>query len=1667
MNTVASGPSDVSASAAAAAGVGALRFFSADEVQLDESRGAALGALLGPANQAAAGVEGPSPGANATTVGFADDRDWSLPPDPPLVAPAAEALGSASASAAPPRWSMAELVDLGPLTMISTGEVLPEATAAPLRGDGPLGRLEDDLDAPEPWRVPTTLSVSELSVAELERLELPLRGEPSARPSPEAWSWVLDVLHDEARHAPTAQLAADLQLAAAHAARQLGESELVVELLREALVQHPRDVGALLGLWCEHLRQHDLRAAADVLGELALTTRVRERGDVGALRADLLFAAGAPLAEVASALPDYAEGWDQRLIALDLAAAGGGARELIAALTALLLGAAPGSEVRASLTLIVGRLHEALGDLAAARLAYDEAARGATAAAATLGALRLAQRTPEGGLAGDLQQRAIALFGASRAGAAEEEVDPSAAERAWAAGAGDRVRDLSLRLARRTTAAAERAQLLVDAGWAAETLELDAASAAALYGEALQSDPQHAGARRGLQRLALQHPAPPRAAAALGALAAMETGSTAAALQLQAARVLAPVAGQALAVTQHLAAAAIAEPGCPPVASWLVQQGQSAGHTERIATALETAAEAASAREDAVRLWRAAAELYDGTLDLPLQAQRCYQRWAAIAGETPATSAAIARLSISHPRPSASDQAAPAEGARLAAWEAAVSARGASAAWARWPRALYEASRGDWAALASHLRRASLEAEPRGWTALAQTLRLAGLLERGLGELAQAAPIYARLAAAPLVAAAGLTGWWRCCSAAASPALVSPTTLRHLVAQLGETGAPGLVLLAFDPRLVAVPKACEELALQLLDRGPWTEAWRQRARSALPASAVTAAPATDGSTGGDPGAGSGADAARPGGGEREREHLRAFGHEAQRVLGEDAAAYWLVFGGRIAGDRRAGVGAARRSSGGTAQTGGLRALPTAQSAFGRVLAVSGSWGVRNALLQLLAAAWSARDRERLATLCQQWPRFSADPREVAAGELLAELVRARPDREGRVSLAAGSPLFLGEVHDHRQAALRAGRWPEAFEAVQAELRLARVPEHRHAAHWLAAELAACQLGRPADAVAHLSRLTDLDPEDAAAQDCLTQVLVAAGQWAELVRAVESWIARQPNADRRLGWHRLVFRVSREQLRDLPRAERHAQAALALCPHDGGALWTLADVCEQQQRWPEAAAAIATAAELERSRGGRIALLVRLGELALQRLGDPHRAAAAYEAAVQLDPAHREALRGLAQCARWRGQIDRALELTAHLVESEVDLRQRLLDLLKMARHCEVDLGDPRRAGALLRRAVELAPADLQALADLVSFGARWPHEVDPSLYLDRALTAMRARLAIEAEESFALHAIFRICEWRGLADGRWCAAQTLSALGQADSGEQAFLAQHPGDHVTPPSRALFEDEAQALLLPTGLPRAVLRVFAALRQPIARLSAGRVAEHGLSPRDRISDLRHPWRVAADRLAREWGVETFEIYAVGHRPQLLTVEPCDPPAVLVGADWLQQATEPERTFMLARALWRLRQALAPVSKLSSGELQRLLLAVTHLHGVDGSRIGLVDREVEQVSARLGRWVSRRLRDTLRPYVLECAGGGFDPLLLPMAAEVAANRAGLLACRSVPAALSVLERVEDRATVATAATAERERRAEVRAELLRFAVSDAHLLLRRRLGLDPASR
>ncbi|MBK8482133.1 MAG: hypothetical protein IPL40_13360 [Proteobacteria bacterium] len=1713
MSSAAGGHAEGSAGAGSVTSGASTVLFSPEEIQLEERMGAALGVLLGSgASDAGAGAparaaalaareawSGPSgeswrsdrePAAltalavlaardhGAMSGGLADATS-PRPTDTPLAQAADAPSDPPQAGAMGSSWSNAELLELGPLTMVSTGEVLPEAVQFAPEFAGALAGVEDELEVPEGWRVEPTPLADELTVAEIERLSLPSGREPSAPPSTAAWSWLLDVLPGEARVAPTPQLAADLQLLAAHAARQLGESSTAVELFREAGVQHARDAGALVGLWCESLRQHDLPAAAEVLSALALTTRVRDRAAVALLRAELLLAAGAPLAELAQALPDGGDGWDQRLLALDVAAAGGALQPLIEALKAVLLGTRAESEVRASLALIVGRLHEASGDLGAAALAYDQAARGVTAAAAALGALRVALRGGQQARADALRERVAGLTGSAPLGASGEaaavrgpraEGDDAltlerAIELAWAAGGGAGVRELTLQQARRTRAFGERAQLFADAAWAAETLEGDGATAAALYDEALQSDSSHAGARRGLQRLAAQHPTATRAAAALDGFAATETGARAAALHLHAAGLLETLPGQGIAATQRLAAAIVGDPGCRMAASWLRRHGQSGGQHERIATALETAAESAPEREDAARLWLATAEVYDGPLALPAQALRCYQRAARDRGEERATGAAAVRLLRVGVAPSSLAQPAPTVSERVASWEASAAPSLAVGGWAGLPRALVEASHGDWSHFASYLRRVSAARDGAcGWDAQAQTLRLAALLERSFDDLGAAASVYARLAEDPALGRAGLAGWWRCCAAAAGPAVLPPSTLGRLLAQLGVDAAPGLVLLAFDPRLAAVPEARAALASRLLQAGPWAAVWCERGRSALDGVGDSAADTSAGLRAAERVALAAPEAARSAVGKRDHDRLRALGREAQRVAGEDAAAYWLVFGGMLARDRRASRDRSARVAGdGVGKEGGLVALPTAQSAFGRVIAVSGSWGMQNALLQLLAAAWSARDRQRVAALCQEWSRLSADPRELAAGALLADLVRAPAEGAGGPPQPSERALFLGHVYQQRQAALNAGRWAEAFEAVQAELRLARVPEHRHAAHWLAAELAACQLARPAEAVAHLSRLTDLEPDDPAAKDCLTQVLVAAGQWAELVQAVESWIAREPSADRRLAWHRLVFRVAREQLRDLPRAERHARFALELCPHDGDALWALADLCEQQQRWPEAAAAVATAAELERSRGGRIALLVRLGELTLQRLGNPQRAALAYEEAVRLDPTHREAIRGLAQCARQRGQLEAALDLTAQLVDSEADLRQGLRELLQMARHCEENGAEVTRAGKLLQRAVGLAPADLEALEALVSFGRRWPQQADPSLYLDRALKLMRSRLAVDAAEPFALHAIFRICAWLELPDGCWCAAQALSALGQADRDEGAFLREHPGEGGAPTSRAIFEDEAQTLLLPTGLPRALLEVLAALRQPISRLVASGVAEHGLSLRDRLTDVRHPWRVAADRLAREWGVETFELYVVGHRPRLLALDPGDPPAVLVGSAWLQDATPAEMAFIVGRALWGLRHALTPLDKLSDLKLRQLLLAILQLHGVNGAAIGPIDREVERWSARLGRWVSRRLRERLLPQVLECAGGGLDVLALRDLAEAGANRAGLLACRSLVAAVSVLRRLDGDPIASPAASAARsEGRAEIFADLLRFAQSEEHLLLRRRLGL-----
>ena len=136
----------------------------------------------------------------------------------------------------------------------------------------------------------------------------------------------------------------------------------------------------------------------------------------------------------------------------------------------------------------------------------------------------------------------------------------------------------------------------------------------------------------------------------------------------------------------------------------------------------------------------------------------------------------------------------------------------------------------------------------------------------------------------------------------------------------------------------------------------------------------------------------------------------------------------------------------------------------------------------------------------------------------------------------------------------------------------------------------------------------------------------------------------------------------------------------------------------------------------------------------IGRLYLHDLQDPKIALGAFERVLRIDPTRPEALEALSELYAHQGETRKALAVTERLVERESDPRRRRPFLLRLGTLWE-SAGDTRRAGVMLRRAVDESPRDLQALGELVRFHERQRELPARNMLLDGSLALLREDLA--------------------------------------------------------------------------------------------------------------------------------------------------------------------------------------------------------------------------------------------------------------------------------------------------------------------------------------------
>lgn len=610
----------------------------------------------------------------------------------------------------------------------------------------------------------------------------------------------------------------------------------------------------------------------------------------------------------------------------------------------------------------------------------------------------------------------------------------------------------------------------------------------------------------------------------------------------------------------------------------------------------------------------------------------------------------------------------------------------------------------------------------------------------------------------------------------------------------------------------------------------------------------------------------------------------------------------------------------------------------------------------------------------------------------------------------------------------RRHLVRTGRIWEAAQSAAREADLLRDRGHKVKALVRAAALASAAASdlpvseeepREEAPRVFLRRALEVAPDDVDAFARLRALLEAEARHQELAELLSLRLSVSSNP-----FEATALRMARADLLAGPLADRAAAKAelhtvLEKEPQHARALARLADLESDDGEHGAAAELLIRRAWIERSPENLREIFLRLGRIYVRRVPDPKRAIGAYSRVLQLEPTNHEALDALSQLYVGLGENRNAAAITDRLIQME-DRPERRAGYLVRLGHLAERSGDNFAAAAHFRRAVELAPRNLDALWELARFLEKVRDGAGRRVLLDRASEDLRLAVADTPGDRKLLSALVAVSRWRGRTVAAAAAAELLAAFTAAGPQPEPLPAwaapPEGGRRLTALANGAVDDQT----FPPGVPPSVRQLLRALGGPVMKGVKINLAALGIAGATRVPQGRTP-RDLFDRIAADLGGGAYELFVVPADqatptgPARLFIVPGDPPVVVMGAPVFELGPAAHR-FAAGRML---RLATSHLDLLLAGtdaDAGAWLTAMVRPF-VPTYRHHAVPEELVAVRAsRASRILSRRLRHEVMPYALE-SSGSLDLASLRRGIRDGANRVGLLACGSVVASLQVL--------------------------------------------------
>jgi tetratricopeptide (TPR) repeat protein len=680
-----------------------------------------------------------------------------------------------------------------------------------------------------------------------------------------------------------------------------------------------------------------------------------------------------------------------------------------------------------------------------------------------------------------------------------------------------------------------------------------------------------------------------------------------------------------------------------------------------------------------------------------------------------------------------------------------------------------------------------------------------------------------------------------------------------------------------------------------------------------------------------------------------------------------------------------------------------------------------------------------------------------------------EMAEARGDHEAALQHYAAcveaNPAFL-HAHQCRVDLLgRLGRWAELIVAARALVeRLADEGfEDLVADLWRRMARAQRALLQHEASAACYRELLNRAPDDLEAVLALRDFHTNQLHWRKAAEYAARALALRPlDPDTAVDWMALG-EIQARKLEDLEAAQRSFENALRARPEPELALeaaWGLWKVLAGREQ-AEALCGLGPALlqhPLSDARRFVVARGLAAAWLATGR--DPREALVAYQHALATGLADLELVDEAARLARELGEFGLYAALAGQALETRLgqglDPEAALEGYLELARVYHEQQKDVGRAAACVRRALELHPRDPELLRRL---GHLYASNFDT---IQEAIDVFRELQGLDPADAECYRLLARLESARGDMDRAACYYGGLRFLAPMDQEVRRFLA-----YASPPqrpARAVAREEWDEVVLHPSADCLVQRVFAALAPYLERLfppNPRRFTPDPQRPTDELED-------ALETARRLLGCRPFNLLVVREGSYQAWLDSGAQPTLALSRAVLDRSTPAELQFFVAREVAHIAMGCVLPRRFSRADLVQLLAILCKLAYPEAPELVSLPATATQYMEAIRRFTPpdtlREVEPLLRQFALEPRAHDLDRWL--QGVRQTADRIGLMASGDLNAALAVQARFSPvaggRELAFVSNRSDLLQGDQDMLGLLRFAFSEAHLKLRRALGV-----